>query len=248
VRTGADRLLADGRRFDLVIANAGVMATPFEHTADGFERQFGTNHLGHFVLINRIAPLIKDGGRLVNLASSGHRFSDVDLGDPNFEHTPYDPFVAYGRSKTANILFAVEFDRRHKQRGVRATAVHPGGIQTELARYMDQDALPNLVAQMNADLAKEGKPPFEVKTIPQGAATSVWAGVVANADEVGGRYCENCHVTTNITEAPISAISEGVRPYALDPERAKALWAKSEEMVGERFESQELKVAETIAL
>jgi NAD(P)-dependent dehydrogenase (short-subunit alcohol dehydrogenase family) len=248
VRAGADQLLADGRRFDLVIANAGVMATPFEHTADGFERQFGTNHLGHFVLINRIAPLIKDGGRLVNLASSGHRFSDVDLDDPNFEHTPYDAFVAYGRSKTANILFAVEFDRRYEHRGVRATAVHPGGIQTELARYMDADALPNLVAQMNADLAKEGKPPFEFKTIPQGAATSVWAGVIADADEVGGRYCENCHVTTNVTEAPISAISEGVRPYALDPERAKALWAKSEEMVGERFESPEMKVAETIAL
>jgi NAD(P)-dependent dehydrogenase (short-subunit alcohol dehydrogenase family) len=248
VRAGAALLNADGRKFDLVIANAGVMATPFEHTADGFERQFGTNHLGHFVLVNRIAPLIRDGGRLVNLASSGHRFSDVDLDDPTFEHTPYDPFVAYGRSKTANILFAVEFDRRHKHRGVRATAVHPGGIQTELDRYMGEDALPNMVAQLNADLAKEGKPPFEFKTIPQGAATSVWAGVVANADEVGGRYCENCHVTTNITEAAISAISEGVRPYALDPERAKALWAKSEEMVGERFESQDLKIAEAISL
>jgi NAD(P)-dependent dehydrogenase (short-subunit alcohol dehydrogenase family) len=235
VRAGAVLLNADGRKFDLVIANAGVMATPFEHTIDGFERQFGTNHLGHFVLINRIAPLIKDGGRLVNLASSGHRFSDVDLDDPNFEHAPYDPFVAYGRSKTANILFAVEFDRRHKHRGVRATAVHPGGIQTELARYMDADALPNMIAGLNADLAKEGKPPFEFKSIPQGAATSVWAGVIADADEVGGRYCENCHVTTNVTEAPISAISEGVRPYALDPQRAKALWAKSEDMVGERF-------------
>jgi NAD(P)-dependent dehydrogenase (short-subunit alcohol dehydrogenase family) len=236
VRAGADRLLADGRPFDVVIANAGVMATPFEHTADGFERQFGTNHLGHFVLINRIAPLIRDGGRVVNVASSGHRFSDVDLEDPNFERTPYDPFVAYGRSKTANILFTVEFDRRHKGRGVRAAAVHPGGIQTELARHMGQEALLKLVETMNADLAKEGKPPYEFKTVPQGAATSVWAGLVADADEVGGRYCENCHVTTKITEAsPISAISEGVRPYALDPELAKALWAKSEEMVGERF-------------
>jgi len=248
VRAGADRLLADGRPFDLVIANAGVMATPFEHTADGFERQFGTNHLGHFVLVNRIAPLIKDGGRLVNLASSGHRFADVDLDDPNFEHTPYDPFIAYGRSKTANILFAVEFDRRHKQRGVRATAVHPGGIQTELGRYMGEEVLQNLVDTITADLAKEGQPAFEFKTIPQGAATSVWAGVVASGDEVGGRYCENCHVTTLITDGPISAISEGVRPYALDPEHAKALWAKSEEMVDERFESQDLKVAEAIAL
>jgi NAD(P)-dependent dehydrogenase (short-subunit alcohol dehydrogenase family) len=235
VRAAADQLVAAGGPFDLVIANAGIMATPFEHTADGFERQFGTNHLGHFVLVNRIASLIRPGGRLVNLASSGHRFSDVDLNDPNFEHTSYDPFAAYGRSKTANILFAVEFDRRHKARGVRATAVHPGGIQTELDRYMKPGALDELVAQLDADLAKEGKPAFQFKTIPQGAATSVWAGAVADADEVGGRYCENCHVTTNVTDAPISAISEGVRPYALDPERAKALWAKSEKMVGEQF-------------
>jgi len=234
VRAGAALLNAAGKPFDLVIANAGVMATPFEHTVDGFERQFGTNHLGHFVLINRIAGLIKDGGRIVNLASSGHRFSDVDLDDPNFERTPYDPFVAYGRSKTANILFAVELDRRLKHRGVRATAVHPGGIQTELARYMPEDALPNLVAGLNEELAKEGKPPFEFKTIPQGAATSVWAGVVADADAVGGRYCENCHVST-VTEAQVSRLSEGVRPYALDADRAKALWALSEQLVGESF-------------
>ena len=110
VRACADGLLNKGEFFDLVIANAGVMATPFGHTADGFETQFGTNHLGHFVLINRIAPLMRPGSRLINLASSGHRFSNVDLQDPNFERTPYEPFVAYGRSKTANILFAVAFD------------------------------------------------------------------------------------------------------------------------------------------
>jgi NAD(P)-dependent dehydrogenase (short-subunit alcohol dehydrogenase family) len=104
VRAAADKLVADGRLFDVIIANAGVMATPFGKTEDGFETQFGTNHLGHFVFVNRIAKLIKDGGRLVNLSSSGHRFSDVDLNDPNFETTPYEPFVAYGRSKTANIL------------------------------------------------------------------------------------------------------------------------------------------------
>src|ERR1700760_4853879 len=137
VRAAADKLVADGRLFDVIIANAGVMATPFGKTQDGFETQFGTNHLGHFVFVNRIAKLIKDGGRLVNLASSGHRFSNVDLNDPNFETTPYEPFVAYGRSKTANILFAVAFDQRHRKRGVRAAAVHPGVIQTELARHMD---------------------------------------------------------------------------------------------------------------
>jgi NAD(P)-dependent dehydrogenase (short-subunit alcohol dehydrogenase family) len=188
------------------------------------------------VLVNRIAPLIRKGGRLISLASSGHRFSNVNLEDPNFERTQYEPFVAYGRSKTANILFAVAFDERHRKRGLRAAAVHPGGIQTELGRHMNPGQLQTMVEQMNKQLAAEGKAPFQFKTIPQGAATSVWAGVVAPADEIGGRYCENCHVgqivPDNIT---ISAISEGVRGYALDRSTAEALWKKSEEMVGERF-------------
>ena len=235
-RAAADKLLAAGLPFDIIIANAGVMATPFGHTADGFETQFGTNHLGHFVFVNRIASLLNPGGRLINLASSGHRFSNVNLEDPNFETTPYEPFLAYGRSKTANILFAVEFDRRHKARGIRAAAVHPGGIMTELARHMDPGAIEGMVAKMNADLAAEGKGPLEFKTIPQGAATSVWAAVVAPAEEIGGKYCENCHVGHLVADdAVISAISEGYRAYALDPTTAKALWKKSEEMVGETF-------------
>ncbi len=236
VRACADKLVAKGEPFDVIIANAGVMATPFEHTADGFERQFGTNHLGHFVLVNRIASLIRPGGRLINLSSSGHRFSNVDLDDPNFAHSTYDPFVAYGRSKTANILFAVAFDKRHRERGVRAAAVHPGGIQTELGRYMDPGHLEGMVKQINQQLAAEGKGDFQWKTVPQGAATSVWAGVVAPADEIGGKYCENCHVGNIVADdATISAISEGVRGYALDPEKAEALWKKSEELVGESF-------------
>src|SRR5689334_21010101 len=170
VRACADQLLAKGEAFDVVIANAGVMATPFGHTADGFETQFGTNHLGHFVLVNRIAPLIRDGGRLINLSSAGHRYSNVDLEDPNFERTPYEPFVAYGRSKTANILFAVAFDKRHRDRDVRAAAVHPGGIQTELGRYLDQDQIQKLLDQIDQQAAAEGKEPFQWKTIPQGAA------------------------------------------------------------------------------
>jgi NAD(P)-dependent dehydrogenase (short-subunit alcohol dehydrogenase family) len=233
-RACADALVADGRPFDVVIANAGVMRTPFGHTADGFETQFGTNHLGHFVLVNRIAPLIADSGRLVNVASSGHRYADIDLDDPNFERTPYDPMIAYGRSKTANILFAVEFDRRHRARGVRATAVHPGGIKTELDRHMKPGELEKLVAQINAQLAAAGQPPFQFKTIPQGAATSVWAAVTAPAKDVGGHYCENCRVS-EITEGLISPVSPGVRPYALDLEHARTLWGRSEAMVGERF-------------
>ncbi len=234
VRAAADKLVAAGKPLDVVIANAGVMACPFGHTADGFETQFGTNHLGHFVFVNRIAGLIAPGGRLVNVASSGHRFSDVDLADPNFEHTAYEPFIAYGRSKTANILFAVEFDRRHQARGVRATALHPGGINTELGRHIGVPTLEAMIKQINADLAAEGKPAYAWRSIPQGAATSVWAGVVADSSEVGGHYCENCHVS-QITEGLISPVSEGVRAYALDPQHARALWAKSEEMVGESF-------------
>src|SRR5712672_3580889 len=189
VRDCADKLLKKGELFDVVIANAVVMATPFGHTADGFETQFGTNHLGHFVLVNRIASLIRDGGRLINLSSSGHRYSNVDLEDPSFEQTPYDPFVAYGRSKTANILFAVAFDKRHRGQGVRAAAVHPGGIRTELDRHIDSSRLEKIVQEINQQLAAQGKAPFQFKTVPQGAATSVWAGVAASANEIGRASC-----------------------------------------------------------
>jgi NAD(P)-dependent dehydrogenase (short-subunit alcohol dehydrogenase family) len=236
VRACANELLAKGQFFDGIIANAGVMATPFGHTADGFETQFGTNHLGHFLFVNRIASLLRPGGRLINLSSAGHRFSNVDLDDPNFERTPYEPFAAYGRSKTANILFAVAFDRRHRARGVRAAAVHPGVIQTELARHMDPAHIQAMIDQISKEPAAEGKKPFQWKTVTQGAATSVWAAVVAGAGEIGGKYCENCHVGELVPDsAEISAVSEGVRGYALDPNNAEALWKKSEEMVGERF-------------
>jgi NAD(P)-dependent dehydrogenase (short-subunit alcohol dehydrogenase family) len=236
VRACADKLLAKEEPFDVAIANAGVMATPFGKTVDGFETQFGTNHLGHFVFVNRIAPLIRAGGRLINLSSAGHRISNVDLQDPNFERTPYDPLVAYGRSKTANILFAVAFDQRHRKRGVRAAAVHPGVIQTELGRYMDPGLLQNLIQQIDKQLTAEGKGPFQWKTIPQGAATSVWAGVVAPADGIGGQYCENCHVGQIAPDhMTITGVSEGVRAYALEPKTAEALWKKSEQLVGESF-------------
>jgi NAD(P)-dependent dehydrogenase (short-subunit alcohol dehydrogenase family) len=236
VRACADGLVERGYPFDVIIANAGVMATPFARTADGFETQFGTNHLGHFLLVNRIAPLIRSGGRLINVSSGGHRESNVDLEDPNFDRTPYDPFTAYGRSKTANILFAVAFDQRHRNHGVRAAAVHPGTVQTELGRHMDPSQREKLVDVLNQRSRAAGKGPFQWKSIPQGAATAVWAAVVVPAAEVGGRYCEDCHVAAVLPDTvPTSATIEGVRSYALDAKNAEALWKKSEEMVGEKF-------------
>ena len=232
VRNCADRLVDWGETFDVIIANAAVMASPLGRTADGFETQFGTNHLGHFVFVNRLASLLRDGGRLVNVASAGHRFADVDLDDPHFERMPYSEFVAYGRSKTANILFAVEFDRRHRTRGVRAAAVHPGGIRTELSRHMDPAALQAMLDNVSAASVAAGGAAFSYKSVPQGAATTVWAGLVAPGNLVGGQYCEDCHVA-DIVEG--EGLRGGVRPYALDKARAAALWVKSEEMVGERF-------------
>lgn len=232
VHTCADRLLTDGRPFHVLIANAGVMATPFSKTVDGFETQFATNHLGHFLLVNRLEPLIADGGRLVNLSSNGHRWADVDLDDPNFEQTTYDPWIAYARSKTANSLFAVEYDRRHRSRGVRACALMPGVIFTGLAKHLTETDIGALMTSIGKERSEAGMPPLEFKTVQQGAATSVWAAVVAERDQIGGRYLEDCQVAP-INDLP--GIGDGVKSYAIDPERAKLLWAKSEELVGRHF-------------
>lgn len=221
----ADGLLADGRSFDAIIANAAVMACPFGRTEDGFEMQFGTNHLGHFVLVNRLLPLLRAGSRVVVVASAGHRNSDVDLDDPDYHATEYQPFAAYGRSKTANILFAVEFDRRHRDEGIRAVAIHPGVIETELGRHMTAEATAAAAAAVSKSQA-----PFTYKTVPQGAATSVWAGFVADMEKAGGHYCEDCGIADVVAVDP--GVRKGVRPYAVDPDRARALWRLSEKMVG----------------
>jgi NAD(P)-dependent dehydrogenase (short-subunit alcohol dehydrogenase family) len=224
IRTFASSFLEDHPTLDILIGNAGVMACPQGTTVDGFETQFGTNHLGHFLLIQLLTPALvaADGARVVLLSSAGHRFSDVDLDDPGFEHTPYDPWVAYGRSKTANVLCAVALDRRLADRGVRAFAVHPGGIQTELGRHLTRESLAALLAS---------RPPgqeIEWKTVPQGAATTVYAATSSDLDGMGGRYLEDCQLA-ELAEDPLS--SSGVHGYALDPERAEALWALSERLV-----------------
>jgi NAD(P)-dependent dehydrogenase (short-subunit alcohol dehydrogenase family) len=231
VRKAAGELLARAKPFDVIIANAGVMACPQGKTQDGFETQFGTNHLGHFVFVNRLVPLLKSGARVVTLSSAGHQISDVDLEDSNFEKTPYQAFTAYGRSKTANILYAVALDDKLKGRGIRATSIHPGGIATELSRHLT----PELIAQMRARISAatpKGAQPFQFKSVPQGSATSVWSGFVGAADAVGGHYCEDCHVCA-VNDDTTSRV--GVRSYALNLAHANDLWRKSEEMVGERF-------------
>jgi NAD(P)-dependent dehydrogenase (short-subunit alcohol dehydrogenase family) len=224
VRAAADKLRAAGKPLDLLIANAGVMATPLGRTADGFETQFGTNHLGHFLLINQLADLINPGGRVVCVSSVGHQFGDLDLNDPNYRQRPYDPIEAYGGAKTAVNLFVVEFDRRHKARGVRAVSVHPGGILTELARHMTPQLIDQMIAKVKTE-SETSSAQRGYKSVPQGAATTLWAAT-APAELVGGRYCEDCGV------AKIAAKGGGVRPYSVDPERAKQLWAISEKLVG----------------
>ncbi|MDM0066759.1 SDR family NAD(P)-dependent oxidoreductase [Variovorax sp. J31P207] len=194
VRTCADALVEDGRRFDVVIANAGVMATPLGRTPDGFETQLGTNHLGHFAFINRIAPLIVNGGRVVVLSSASHRSADFTLDDLNFERTAYEPQMAYARSKTANILFAVEFDRRHKVRGVRATAVHPGTIRTGLGRHIGFENMELAVQRLNAQFETQGQPQLEWKSVAQGAATTVWAGDRSCSPSRGALVAESASV------------------------------------------------------
>jgi NAD(P)-dependent dehydrogenase (short-subunit alcohol dehydrogenase family) len=201
------------------------MACPQDQTSDGFEMQFGTNHLGHFLLTNLLAPALVAGApaRVVELSSRGHRFSDVDLDDPGFERTPYEPWVAYGRSKTANVLFAVGFDQRFRDQGVRAFAVHPGSIQTELGRHLTEESMTTMLNSLPKGQA------LEWKSIPQGAATSVWAATSAELEGKGGLYLEDCGIAETVEG---QVVVSGVQSYALDPARADALWTLSESLVG----------------
>jgi NAD(P)-dependent dehydrogenase (short-subunit alcohol dehydrogenase family) len=210
-------------RLHLLVNNAGVMYTPFEHTAEGFEMQFGTNHVGHFLLTGLLVPLLlaDPPSRVVNLSSGGHRGSDIVWDDINFERREYDKFAAYGQSKTANILFSVELDRRLGARGVHAYAVHPGMIATELGRSMTKDDFAQMAERAKA-APSGGLPPR--KTVEQGAATSVWAATAPELDGQGGTYLADAEVTDDHAR------------WARDPESAKRLWTLSEEMVGQTFD------------
>jgi NAD(P)-dependent dehydrogenase (short-subunit alcohol dehydrogenase family) len=228
VKRGADEIAKRCASIDRLINNAGVMACPLGRTSEGLDTQLGTNHLGHFVLTARLIPQLLAGSpsRIVNLSSAGHRLSPFRFEDPWFEKEPYDKWIAYGQAKTANVLFSIALDKRYKDRGLRAFAVHPGAIQTELSRHMDQDDLKDLMAR------RPSNEPMKFKPVPQGAATTVWAAIAPELEGRGGLYCEDCHVAE---ESNDETRMDGIRSWALDLEAAEKLWALSEEWSGETF-------------
>jgi NAD(P)-dependent dehydrogenase (short-subunit alcohol dehydrogenase family) len=220
VRAFADRFLASHDRLDVLLANAGIMAVPYGKTDDGFELQFGTNHLGHFVLVNRLLPLLKASApsRIVNLSSAGHFASGIIWDDPNFETKDYSKMDAYGQSKTANILFTVELERRYGDAGVHAWAVHPGMVMTDLARSFTKDDFGDLASRAK----KSGMKMPTLVNVDVGASTQVWACASAEALEKPGSY---------LADRAFAEPSD----YANDPELAKRLWVLSEQLVGEQF-------------
>ena len=219
VRAAASAIQAIAPEIHVLMNNAGVMFTPFSRTSDGFEIQFGTNHLGHFELTRFLSPQLVDGARIVILSSDGHRMSDVDLADPNWERREYDKFAAYGASKTANILHTVALDLRLRERGVRAYAVHPGVVATSLARHMSRDDFAELMRFAPAD---PGQEKIDVRrnfqTPEHGAATQVWAAVSPDLAGVGSVYLAD------------RRIREDVAGYAMDEARAAQLWELSEKL------------------
>jgi NAD(P)-dependent dehydrogenase (short-subunit alcohol dehydrogenase family) len=222
----AGRFMASGRPLHLLINNAGIMAIPFAKNGRGFELQFATNHLGHFQLAARVWPaLVKArGARVVALTSRGHAYASVDLDDPSFERRTYDKWRAYGQSKSANALFALELDARGEKHGVRAFSVHPGAVETELARSVPDEELRPLLARYPRGLKKPAA----------GAATSVWCATSRALDGMGGVYCEDVDIAE-----PVSADSTalfGARPWIMDRDLATRLWTKSEAWTGVRVE------------
>ena len=222
----ADRFLASGRDIHLAINNAAIMACPETRVGPGWEAQFATNHLGHFALINRLRPAILRGqGRVVALSSSGHRRSPIRWDDMDFA-TGYDKWTAYGQAKTANSLFAVHLDKLAEDAGVRAFAVHPGGILTPLQRHISRE---EMVAFGWIDEAGN-LINNNFKTPEQGASTTAWAATSPQLDDLGGVYCEDCDIAEEVPATDQGM--QGVRAYAVDPEQAARLWTLSAELTG----------------
>jgi NAD(P)-dependent dehydrogenase (short-subunit alcohol dehydrogenase family) len=216
-------------KLDALVNNAGLMACPLGRTADGFELQFGTNHLGHFLLTCLLVPklLAAAPSRVVIVSSAAHRMAGVDLEDPNYERSAYGAWEAYGRAKSANALFAVELDRRLRARSVRANAVHPGIIMTALGRHLTAETL----KEMTDRATSSGPMPW--KQVGHGAATQVWAAVSPELDGVGGRYLEDVRIAE---PSRSENDASGFAAHAVDPETARRLWALSEKLVGQKFD------------
>jgi NAD(P)-dependent dehydrogenase (short-subunit alcohol dehydrogenase family) len=229
----AEAFLVQHDRIDLLINNAGVMASPHMTTGDGLELQFGTNHIGHFLLTNLLMPAIvkaaKAGSdaRIVNLSSRGHHFDTVHFDDPHFEERDYDKWLAYGQAKTANILFSVGLEKRLADKGVHALAVHPGGIRTNLGRHLTEEDMAMLLKRMEENSGES----IAFKTVEAGAATTCYAATAPELAGKGGVYLEDCHVADVDDEDP----SGSVRSYAVDPGNAEQLWTLSEATVGQTF-------------
>lgn len=234
----ADRFLATKRPLHLLVNSAGIMAAPLTRDARGYESQFATNHLGHFQLTTRLLPALRQAGgaRVVSVSSRGHRYGSVDFDDPQFDHREYQPLTAYGQSKTANILFAVELDDREQANGIRAFAVHPGSIVTNLTRYTDLETL-RQGGFIDANDQPIIDPSRGLKTPEQGAATQVWCAVSPQLDGLGGVYCEDVEVAGVRVEAAAAGPLEltsgayGVLAYAVDRDNARRLWKLSEELL-----------------
>jgi NAD(P)-dependent dehydrogenase (short-subunit alcohol dehydrogenase family) len=245
VRAFADTYLETHEAIDLLINNAGVMACPFGRTVDGFETQFGTNHLGHFLLTALLSPALLRGTapRVVTLSSAGHSRADVDLEDPNFETTEYSPWVAYGQSKTANALFARELAKRAGSQGVLSFSVHPGAIMTDLGRHLNDELINDMIGFAQARTAaatSAGGSSVEsavtsvgvqFKSVEAGAATQVWAATTPSLEEHNGAYLSDCGL--GVLGADPGA--NGFSPYLLNGEHAAALWDLSEQLVGTPF-------------
>ncbi|TCC32530.1 SDR family NAD(P)-dependent oxidoreductase [Kribbella sindirgiensis] len=235
----AERFLASGRPLHILVNSAGVMANPLTRDARGYESQFATNHLGHFQLTTRLLPALRraGGARVVSVSSRGHRYSDVHFDDPNFEHREYAPYEAYGQSKTANVLFAVELDERERANRIRAFAVHPGSIITHLTRYSNRETL-----RQGGFLDENYEPIIDpergLKTVEQGAATQVWCAASPQLEGYGGVYCEDVDIAAvhvaDVPDTDVLAVTPGafgVLPYAIDRDSARRLWKLSEELL-----------------
>ncbi|MEW1718055.1 SDR family NAD(P)-dependent oxidoreductase [Streptomyces sp. NPDC093109] len=224
VRGFADRFLASDRTIDIMINNAGIMACPETRVGPGWEAQFATNHLGHYALVNRLRPALEPGGaRVVSVSSIGHQLSPIRWDDTMFARG-YDKWLAYGQAKTANALFAVHLDALGRETGVRAFAIHPGGIMTPLQRHLERREMVD-AGWINEDGTVANG---EFKTPEQGAATQVWAATSPALAGLGGVYCEDC----DIAEPASPDRSGGVHGHATDPEQAARLWRLSAELTG----------------